>query len=69
MNDHEIHEYARRVRNNTGAMLDEVTKRPDGTAKGLTDAMAAAVMVAQSNLAIAASLVEAAAIIREGLDR
>lgn len=58
------HEYGRRIRNNASEVLNEVMKHPDGTAKPLTPEVVAGVLVAQSNLAIAASIVEAAVILR-----
>lgn len=57
-------EYGRRVRNNAGNMIQEITTRPDGTSRGMSDEMAAGVLVAQANLAIAASLAELADVLR-----
>lgn len=57
-------DYARRIRDNSAVMLAEVTRTADGTPKGLNDTLASAVLVAQTNLAIAASIAELAAAVR-----
>ena len=64
--DFNIHEYGARIRNNAGNMIDSMTKDLNPGGPGLPKELAAAIVIAQSNLAIAASLVEAAAISRGG---
>lgn len=56
--------YAQRIRDNSTVMLTEVTQNADGTPKALNGDIASAVLVAQTNLAIAASIAELAAAVR-----
>lgn len=48
--------YMAEVFNNLSGMLRETTKNRDGTPKNLPSDVAAAVLIAQSNLAIASAL-------------
>lgn len=48
--------YANSALANTASMLQEVTTNPDGTTRGMPSELTAGVLVAQSNLAIAAAL-------------
>jgi len=49
----QLGEYGRSARNNTASMIEEITRNSDGTPRDLTDRLAAGILVAQSNLAIA----------------
>lgn len=53
-------QYASRVRNNTAKLIDAVTQDLGEGRPGVPHEIMAAVLIAQSNLAIAASLIEAA---------
>lgn len=53
-------QYGMRIRNIAGSMIDEITNRPAGVPVELM----AGVVVAQSNLAIAASIAELADVLR-----
>lgn len=60
----EAEEYGMRVRNNASSAIAEVCHTPDGSTRSLTDITAAGVLIAQSNLAIAASIAELADVLR-----
>lgn len=55
-------QYGARIRNNAARMIDELTNRPES----IPSEIVAALLIAQSNLAIAASIVEAATINAQG---
>lgn len=59
-------QYGARIRNNAGKLIDSVTQDLGRGKPGLHTEIMAAVLIAQSNLAIAASLVEAATINAQG---
>ena len=56
----EPHEYGRRIRNNAAKLIDAVTQDLGEDRPGVPHEIMAAVLIAKSNLAIAASLIEAA---------
>lgn len=58
-------QYGMNVRNNAADMITSIAKHADGSPRGLSDEMAAALLVAQANLAIAASLAELADVLRK----
>lgn len=57
--------YAETVLDNLGGMLGEFTRDAEGIPKPLSDEMAAGVVVAQSNMAIAAALMLIAAELKD----
>lgn len=59
-------QYGARIRNNAARMIDSVTQDLGPGKPGLHTEIMAAVLIAQSNLAIAASIVEAATINAQG---
>lgn len=57
-------EYGRKIRNNTSATIQEIVRDADGNARPLGPQVTAGVLIAQANLAIAASLAELADAVR-----
>lgn len=57
-------EYAMQVRNNASGILGQVTTYPDGTSRALPAEVTSGVLIAQANLAIAASIAELADALR-----
>lgn len=49
-------EYAEAAANRAGNVIDQVTLKPDGTPRDMPGEVTAGVLIAQSNLAIAAAL-------------
>lgn len=49
-------QFAEAAVNRAGNVIDQVTRKPDGTPRDMPGEVAAGVMIAQSNMAIAAAL-------------
>lgn len=57
MTEMNARQFAEAAVNRAGNVIDQVTRKPDGTPRDMPGEVAAGVMIAQSNMAIAAALI------------